>query len=147
GDDLCDLGPITISDDRQRLVYAAEACQSYGELYAEYSEHWPQAIESSGASRTGEVPLDDLNVDEVLAEMLPERERIGELARLIGQARYASEVHDARQRAEVERKMRGFAARLPEKYRADQLIDAALREDASGAQLAELYLQRANKLL
>jgi hypothetical protein len=147
GDDLCDLGPVSISDDRQRLVYAAEACQSYGELFAAYSERWPQAIEGSAEGGRGQIPLDDLNVDEVLAEMLPERERIGELARLIGQARYASEVHDARQRTEVERKMRGFATKLPEKYRADQLIESALTEDATGAQLAELYLQRAYKLL
>src|SRR5262249_10944429 len=142
GDDLCDLGPISISDDRQRLAYAAEACQTYGELFADYSERWPQAAEGSArevhGEVHGEVPLDDLNVDEVLAELLPERERIGELARLIGQARYAIEVHDARQRAEVEQKMRGFAAKLPEKYRADLLIAAAFREDAAGAQLADL---------
>jgi len=43
--------------------------------------------------------------------------------------------------------MRRLAATLPEKYRAEQLVAAALRSDVEGAQLAELYLQRAYKLL
>ena len=42
--------------------------------------------------------------------------------------------------------MRRVARSLPEKYRADALLEAALREDAAGAQLAELYLQRGYKL-
>jgi hypothetical protein len=36
---------------------------------------------------------------------------------------------------------------LPEKYRADQLIEAALRPDAQGNRLTQLYLQRAYKLV
>ena len=42
--------------------------------------------------------------------------------------------------------MRRIARSLPEKYRAELLVEAALREDATGARLAELYLQRGYKL-
>jgi hypothetical protein len=57
------------------------------------------------------------------------------------------DVHDDRQLTEVAAQMGRVAATLPEKYRAGMLVDAALRADAPGAQLAELYLQRAYKLL
>lgn len=143
GDDLCDMGTIFISDDGQRMTYAAEACQSYGMLFAEYSQQWPQPIEESTASVT---PIEELNVEDVMAQVLPERDRLAELARLVGQARYAVEGHDKHLLAEVDVSMRRIARSLPEKYRTELLVDAALREDVAGARLAELYLQRAYKL-
>jgi hypothetical protein len=143
GDDLCDLGNIFTADDAQRMSYAAEACQSYGELYAAYQARWP-AVSTTTVEAT---PLDDLDVDDVMTQVMPERDRLGELARLIGQARYAAEGHDRSALDDVTRRLRRLARSLPEKYRAEQLVDAALRDDATGAQLAQLYLQRAYKLL
>lgn len=144
GDDLCDIGSLYAAEDAQRMAYAAEATQSYGELYERYHAGWPAPAAEPGAGAS--VPLEGLSVEDVLAEMLPERDRLGELAKLIGQARYAIEVHDTRLRDEVADKMRRVARALPEKYRAESFLEAALREDATGAQLAELYLQRAYKL-
>ena len=144
GDDLCDLGTIFISDERQRMAYAAEASQTYGELYGEYLRRWPE-VTTPGAQAA--IPLDDLQVEDVMAEVLPERDRLGELGRLIGQARYAIDGHDQRLLASVTTSMRRIAQSLPEKYRANLLVEAALRPDASGARLAELYIQRAYKLL
>ena len=143
GDDLCDLGTIYIHDDSQRMTYAAEACQTYGQLYGDYSQRWPAAIDEAPSA----VPLDDLDVNDVIAEVLPERDRLGELARLTGQARYAIDGHDQHVLADVTRQMRRIAGSLPEKYHADMLVDAALRDDATGPRLAGLYLQRAYKLL
>ncbi|MGZ3601055.1 MAG: hypothetical protein ACXWQ5_15415, partial [Ktedonobacterales bacterium] len=142
-DDLCDMGNIFISDDGQRMTYAAEACQSYGVLFAQYSERWPQPVEESS---TSVAPLDELNIDDVMAQVLPERDRLSELARLVGQARYALDGHDRPALAEVSASMRRIARSLPEKYRAELLVEAALREDATSARLAELYLQRGYKL-
>ncbi|MEO7000846.1 MAG: hypothetical protein ABI068_03500 [Ktedonobacterales bacterium] len=163
GDDLCDLGTILINDDTQRLAYAAEAAASYGSLYARYLSRWqaeaPQSSVSTsstsstsfgfGSSRssTGPSPLDDIDVDAVMVSVRPERDRLSEMARLVGQARYAMDGADARLLAEVSAQLKRLAASLPEKYRADQLAEAALRRDATGPQLAGLYLQRAYKLL
>lgn len=144
GDDLCDMGTVFINDDSQRMMFAAEAAQEYGQLMAAYTQTWPTAVEASAAART---PLDDLNVEDVLAEVLSERDRLGELARGVGMLRYAMEGHDKQILAETERSMRRMAAGLPEKYRADQLVEAALRTDDPGARLAQLYLERAYKLL
>jgi hypothetical protein len=144
GDDLCDIGVVFISNERQRLSFAAEACQSYGQLYGESAQRWPEVTAQPAA---GNVPLDDLNVDEVLAGMLSDRDKLGELARLTGQARYALDGHDDHLLREVTTSMRRLARSLPEKYRAEQLVEAALERSPTGPRLAELYLQRAYKLL
>ena len=143
GDDLCEIGNLFLRDDGQRMAYAAEASQSYALLFAEYQSHWPAAP----VSAPEQTPLDDLDVADVVAEVLPEKDRLAELARLIGQARYAIETHDRRQLDETAKAMRRLAQTLPEKYRGEQLVAAALREDPTGARLAELYVQRAYKLL
>jgi hypothetical protein len=145
GDDLCDLGVLLITDDTQRLTFAAEAASEYGRAYATYQARWPSQPIASAAPEPAS--LSDAEARDVVASLLPERDRLGDLSRLIGQSRYAMEIHDQRQLDEVAAQMRRLAATLPEKYRAEQLVAAALRSDAEGAQLAELYLQRAYKLL
>jgi hypothetical protein len=144
GDDLCDMGTLLINDDNQRMTFAAEGCMEYAELYATYQQHAPVIQEPTAAE---ESPLDDVDVEDVAASMLPERDRLGEIARLISQARYALDTGDRRQLDEVTTSMRRMARSLPEKYRADLLVEAALRQDTTGPRLAELYLQRAYKLL
>ncbi len=148
-DDLCDLGVLLISDDSQRLAFAAEAAAEYGRAYSAYKERWPSQLPPSRLAPTAPepVPLTEAEARDVVTSLLPERDRLGEIARLIGQLRYAMEIHDQRQLDEVAAQMRRLAATLPEKYRSEQLVSAALRTDAEGAQLAELYLQRAYKLL
>lgn len=143
GDDLCDIGSVFISDEGQRMTYAAEACAQYAQLFATYSSRWPTVTEAE----TEPTPLDDLDVDAVMAQMLPDRDRLAELARLIGQARYALDTRDTHQLDAVRRSMQRIVESLPAKYRADQLMEAALRTDDAGPRLAELYLQRAYKLL
>ena len=144
-DDLCDIGAIFLTNDQQRMAYAAEACQAYGQLYADYQERRPAIAPSAPGGRA--IEAEELDAEDVVTNLLPERDRIGDLARLIGQARYAIEGHDQRTLDEVSASMHRIARSLPEKYRADLLVAAALNADATGARLAELYLQRAYRLL
>jgi hypothetical protein len=143
GDDLCDMGTLLVNDDSQRMLYAAEAAQAYGQVYASYSESWPE-IPAAGSAAA---PAEELEVEDVLAEVLNDRDRLSELARAVGRMRYAIEGHDTSLMTETERGMRRMAAGLADKYRADQLIEAALQPDDRGARLAQLYLERAYKLL
>jgi hypothetical protein len=145
GDDLCDIGNLVLGDDSQRLVFATEACTEYGRLYMQYKERWPVARTTTARAESS-APLDEVDVDAVVAALLPERARLTEMARLISQARYALEVHDVRELDQAAKELRRIAHTLPEKYRADRLVAAALRTDAEGPRLAELYLQRAFKL-
>lgn len=154
-DDLCEIGTLLISDDTQRMTFAAEACADYGRLYAQYQARWPSptAARDAGTSGTGAAsgstgaPLAEMDPSIVVASALPERDRLGEMARLISQARYAQDGHDQRLLEIVGGQLRMLASTLPEKYRADQLAEAALRPDEKGARLAALYLQRAYRLL
>jgi hypothetical protein len=143
GDDLCDMGTVFLNDDSQRMMFAAEAAQEYGQLYAKYSDRWPTLTPEPVSA----VPAEDLDVEDVLAEVLSDRDRIGELAKDVGQLRYALDGNDKFLLKQTERSMRRMAEALPEKYRADQLIEAALRNDDQGARLTQLYLERAYKLL
>jgi hypothetical protein len=142
-DDLCDMGTIFLGDDSQRLNFAAEAAAEYGQLMERYTRTWP-AVEVDAPAATG--PAEELDVDAVLAEVLSDRDRLAELARSVGTLRYAMGGHDQALISLTEHKMRRMAAGLSEKYRADQLITAALSPEPSSAQLAQLYLQRAYKL-
>jgi len=157
-DDLCDIGTLLISDDGQRMMFAAEASAEYGRSYAEFQARWPTPSESggqpasatggaTGGAKAGAPALDDLDPQMIVASALPERDRLGEMARLAGQARYAIDGHDTRVLDEVRGQLRMLASTLPEKYRADQLAEAAIRSDETGARLAQLYLQRAYRLL
>lgn len=149
-DDLCDIGMLLISDDSQRMAFAAEASADYGRAFAEYQARWPTPEPTEGVSSEGAPggrSLDDVDPKLVVASALPERDRLGEMARLTGQARYAMDGHDTRLLDEVSGQLRLLASTLPEKYRADQLAEAAVRPDQTSERLAELYLQRAYKLL
>ena len=154
-DDLCDIGTLLISDDSQRMQFAAEACADYGRSYAAYQARWatqaPSGGHVSGAVRggaaDGEPAFEKVDAALVAASALPERDRIGEIARLIGQARYAIDGHDTRLLDDVAGQLRMLASTMPDKYRAQQLAEAAVRSDATSARLAELYLKRAYRLL
>jgi hypothetical protein len=151
GDDLCDIGTIALSDDSQRLIFATEACTEYGQLYARYKDRWPAPTAGTPRATSSEsagspAPLDEVDVDEVVTALLPERARLTEMSRLIGQARYALDVRDVRGLDQAAHELQRIGRTLPEKYRADRLVAAALRNDTEGPRLAELYLQRAFKL-
>lgn len=142
GDDLCDLGTITLGDDSQRLTFAAQACAEYGQLYTDGLEREPLPL-----SEPEPLTLDDVDVDAMLTEIMPERSRLGEMARLIGVARYALDGHDQHQLDDTKRALDRIADSLPEKYRGQLLAKAALTPGAEGQRLADLYLRRAYKLL
>ena len=93
------------------------------------------------------VPLDDLDTEELLIQTMTDRERLTELGKLVGVARYALGGHDTSLQQETKRKMQRIAGRLAEKYRGFDLTNAALDPNERGARLAELYLERGFKLL
>lgn len=149
GDDLCEISAtVRPEDETVRLTLPAEASQAYGRLYLDYAQASLSLPESAfGSERFDDVPLDDLDVESLLSSTLSDRDRLNELAKLIGTARYALEGKDTRALREVEQKMRRTAEPLPEKYKAGELIKAALEPGERGLKLATLYLNRANKLL
>ena len=149
GDDLCEISASVRPDDEtSRFTLPAEAGEAYASLYMTYANaSLSQSELEPGSRQIEDTPLDDLDVESLLGSMLSDRDRLNELAKLIGTARYALEGRDTRALREAEQKLRRAAEPLPEKYKAGELIKAALEPDERGLKLAKLYLERANKLV
>ncbi len=114
-DDLCDLGSINPKDEGIRMQRVAEGCQEYGQLYLNYTLTFDQ-LPNTASVAIGEpsMPLDDLDAEDLLAQTMTDRERLTELGKLVGMARYASEG-------------RGFKL-LDEEYADIPRIERAIRE-------------------
>jgi hypothetical protein len=99
------------------------------------------------AEEEEELPaLDELDAEELLLQSMTDRQRLAELGKLVGMARYALEGRDSGLLQETRRKMQRIARFLPEKYRASDLLAAAFTRGDQGARLAELYMERGLKL-
>jgi len=149
GDDLCDIGTsVRLDDDTSRFTLPAEAGEVYATMYTSYANAFISQHEQRPISqRSEETPLDDLDVDALMGSVLSERDRLNELAKLIGTARYALDGKDTRLLRETEQRLRRTAEPLSAKYRTSELIKAALESGERGWKLAQLYLERAYKLV
>jgi hypothetical protein len=144
-DDLIDGGTVRLSDPLYALQPVTDIGAQYAELCTTYFEAQPlePSPPPSGAGRTA----GELDVDELLMQVMPDREKIGRLARLAGTLRYAIEGGDARAIDEALADMQRVARHLGEKYRPRELIEAARSTGSDSAQLAQLYIERCYKLV
>ncbi|HVB60908.1 MAG TPA: hypothetical protein VNE61_06915 [Ktedonobacteraceae bacterium] len=145
-DDLCEIGSINPQDEAARMQRVVDACQEYGQLYFTYAstfEHTPGIT----AGKEEFVPLDDLDAEDLFIETMSDRQRLTELGKLIGMARYALDGRDQQQLAETSDKMQRIARHLADKYKIQDLIAAAADSSTRGSRLAQLYLERGFKLL
>src|SRR5436309_1366678 len=139
-DDLCDLGSINPRADAERMQRVVEACHEYGQLYQNYALTFDQI--PAGTTSEIDQPIDDLDPEDLLLQTMTDRERLTELGKLIGTARYALEGHDISLLQQTKQRMQRIAGPLPEKYRSTELLKSAVDPGERGARLAELYLER-----
>ncbi len=152
GDDLCDIGTVSGQDQGIRLQMAATSCEEYGQLYEKYISSFGNSSASPSpfsidTHTTAPTSLDDMDADELLLQTMSDRQKLAELGKLVGMARYALDGHDTAQLQESQQRMQRISDRLADKYRSTQLVVAAIDPNPRGAQLAGLYLNRAYKLL
>ena len=140
GDDLIDGGVLRASDPLQALHPVADIGTQYAERCASYQA----SAETSPAPR--EPAEASVDVDDLLLQVMPDREKIGRLARLTGTLRYAVDGGDRRLADETVAEMQRIGRHLGDKYRAAELIQAAQSSEAQAGQLAQLYLERCYKL-
>ncbi len=145
-DDLCDIGTIS-NEDVERMQMASLSCQEYAQLYATYNSQAPSISPRTSSSQEKTPVLNDLDADELLIEAMSERQKLAELGKLVGTARYALDGHDISALQDARKRMERISRRLPDKYRSSELITAATGQSMQSARLAELYLSRAYKLL
>lgn len=144
-DDLLDGGTLRLSDPLYALQPVTDIGAQYAELCTTYFEAQP--FEPSPAPSRVSQGANDVDVDELLMQVMPDREKIGRLARLAGTLRYATEGGDARAIEEALADMQRVARHLGDKYRPRELIDAARSTGPESAQLAQLYIERCYKLV
>jgi hypothetical protein len=138
GDDVLVAGGAGAWDAPSLMARVAELGDAYATAYRDAVARAPE-VEPEPASDSGAASA-------LLYSLLSEAERLEELSRQVGRLRYAL---DGRDNALVEStriEMRAIAAYLPDKYRADELIEAASRTDRAGARLAELFIERGYKI-
>mgnify|MGYP005855017329 CR=1 FL=1 len=117
--------------------------QMVNDAVAEYSRLWS---EHARAARQAPAAQPGLRVDEVLYSLMAERDKLGELAKLLGRLRFAVEGRDQRAAGEAVEDIRTLARYLPERYQVERLLAAAQTPTPQGARLAQLYLERAYAL-
>jgi hypothetical protein len=140
GDDIL-VDPFTSASDPATLMTRVA---EIGDAYATaYKDGWERAASSQPVQSAGGESTEGLAL---LYSVLPERERIAEIARRLGTLRYAVEVRDTALVESTCAEMRAIGAYLPANYRIKELIDAAQRPDTEGARLAQLYVERSYKL-
>jgi hypothetical protein len=134
-DDLVDGGAAASGVERV-LQITAEAAQSYFDLYSR------TAVTETAPAEPA--PSSDLDVDinEVMYSMLGPQAKVTELAKLVGQLRYAVDGQDKRGIDEAVSEIERIRKTLPESYRIGEMVQAARNPDATGQQLANLYLER-----
>lgn len=146
-DDVIDGGTLRMSDP----LYALQPVTDIGMQYAERCSTFmasaatqsPDPLEKSG----GSARASSVDVDELLLQVMPDREKVGRLARLTGTLRYAMEGGDTRLADETVADMEQVARHLTEKYRPGELIAAARSPEPRAAALAELLLERCYRLV
>jgi hypothetical protein len=144
-DDLIDGGTVRMSDPLYVLQPITDIGAQYAERCTAYVASQP-LTPAEGAdepvSRAGGV-----DVDELLLQVMPDREKVGRLARLTGTLRYAIDGGDKRLIDETVADMEQVGRHLSDKYRPAELIAAARSPSPNAAQLAELFLERCYKLV
>lgn len=142
GDDLLDGGTLRLGDP----LYALHPVADMG---AQYAEKCLAYLASAPAPEAASAPANpsSVDVDELLLQVMPDREKVGRLARLAGTLRYAVDGGDSRLVDDTVAEMQQVGRHLSEKYRAPELIAAARSADAHAAQLAQLYIDRCYRLV
>ncbi len=144
-DDLLDGGSLRMSDP----LYALQPVTDIGGQYAELCTSYFASAPSAEPGRPGEPSSGSagVDVDELLLQVMPDREKVGRLARLTGTLRYAIDGGDTRLMDETVGDMERVARHLSDKYRPAELIAAARSPSPNAAQLAQLFLERCYKLV
>lgn len=139
GDDLVCGGEVPSNDFLETAQRVSEAVQSYAGVYQQWAE-----VEKTKAP--AETELAGVSVGEVLFSLMGEKDKLEELAKLVGKLQFAVEVRDKRLIGEAEEEVGTLARYLPESYRVQRIVEAAERSMARGTHLAQLYLERCYKL-
>jgi hypothetical protein len=146
-DDLCDIGSVNSRDEVARMQMATLSSQEYAQLYASYISSASQVPSSATSEIAEPEPIGAMDAEDLLVQAMSDRQKLAEIGKLVGTARYALDGHDTNLLQDTKRRMQRIATHLAEKYRGNEIVAAAIDPKQQSARLAELYMSRAYKLL
>ena len=140
GDDLTFGGSVNASDVERMLHTTSEAAQDYLRLYNSRPT-LPDSLAQMEGPSASEGSMDDL-----LIPLMSDKDKLGELSKLAGSMRYAVEGNDQATAEELRSQMESLGRHLGEKFRIEDLINAALTPGLLASRLSALYTERCYKL-
>ena len=149
-DDLV-YGSSMFSFDLPRMMEAVtEAVQAYSQMYSDQQDG-PGALETEPAQLEAPEPEPanqdrSYDVNEVLFSLMSERDKLGELSKLLGKLRFAVEGDDSHNADEATEEINTLARHLPEDFQVPALLAVARDTSQKGSRLAQLYLDRCFRL-
>ena len=140
-EDLVYGGTLNLSDVGSAIQETNEAVQAYARLYDAYRQTLPEPVAGPEGDSAG------ADVQRVVYQLLSERDRLGELSRMVGTVRFALDRDDQELVKETDASLDALQEVLPEQYWVGRVRSAAHDMSDTGASLAQLYVERCYKLL
>jgi hypothetical protein len=145
GDDLIGGGDISVDDIAAAMQATAEAVQEYSAMYRASVEVVPVVAVAEANRETDAVESSD--VHRVLFELLTERDRVAELAKLVGTLRFATDNGDEALAGESDTAMMALEGLLPEHFWVGRVRLAARDMTPAGESMARLLVERCYRLM
>jgi hypothetical protein len=142
-DDLINAGTASLTDVMHLMTVVGKIVEEYA---ARCNEAGPQILDQQ-PSEALESADGDAGVDDVVYGLMSEADQLGELTKLVGRLRFATEGGDRPTAEDASGRIRSLGRHMPSNRHIDQLLDAAQSSSPDGAKLAQLYLERAYSLL
>ena len=147
-DDMAFAGSMFSLDLPRMLESVTDAVQAYSDLCERRFGALGNAVPESLVEATAPESEEDrsFHVNEVLFSLMGEKDKLAELARLLGRLRFAVEGRDANTVEEVSEEITTLARHLPDEFRVPNLLVVAKDSSQRGSMLAQLYLDRCFRL-
>lgn len=148
GDDFVWGGDMVLGDLQAAMRQATEAVHEYESLYQRYVDANPAPTTSAPErSLPGDTGDTSGSVQQVVYELMSDRDRLAELSKLVGTMRFALESQDETLAEETNVSLQALGRALPERFWGERIRRAARDPSSAGARLAQLYVERCYKLL
>ena len=135
-EDLLDCGSVDIAQVTDLMQKVNELTKSYADSYAGSLQH----VATSGPDSSS--VQSEYGVEEVLYHLLSERDKLGELSKIVTKIRFAAEREDSTTIEEMARTASVLMKYLPESYAVNELLKTAKNPSQKAADLCRLYLER-----